>query len=53
MSGSNVQTRARICEAGEYAARARNAPSEEITVTVSPVSGVPSTAATAPENIQG
>ena len=40
--GSNVQTRARICEAGEYAACARNAPSAESTVTVSPDSGAAS-----------
>jgi hypothetical protein len=47
-SSANVQTRARICEAGENAATARNSPSCVWTATVSPGPGAPSTRSIAP-----
>src|SRR6266850_2024422 len=51
--GSNVQTRARICDAGLYAARAITCPDAERTSTVSPTCGLPLTRSTAPEKIHG
>src|SRR5437762_13076125 len=50
---SNDQTRARICDAAEYAPYARNAPSASTTFTVSPLPGWPSMRAIAPENNHG
>src|SRR5438105_9825365 len=52
-SASNDQTRARICEVGEYAPYARNLPSASTIFTVSPLPGLPSTRAIAPENNHG
>src|SRR6185369_17837756 len=51
--GSNDHARARICEDGEYAAVARKAPSDEVTVIISPAAGSCSTRSTAPEKTQG
>jgi len=50
---SKVQTRARICEFGLYAARARNCPSAARTSIVAPRVGFPSMRATAPEKTHG
>src|SRR6266851_4079941 len=50
---SNDQTRARICEDGQYAAHARKAPSWAATQTVAPLAGSPSTRSMAPEKIHG
>src|SRR5437773_12569031 len=50
---SNDQTRARICDVGEYAPYARNLLSASTIFTVSPLSGLPSTRAIAPENNHG
>src|SRR6185503_396065 len=52
-SAANDHTRARICEAGEYAACASQVPSAAMTATVSPGAGSPSTRSMAPENIHG
>src|SRR5690349_3387253 len=52
-SGSNDQTRARICDCGEYAARATNAPAASTMSIVAPAAGLPSTRSIAPENIHG
>jgi len=50
---ANDQTRARICDAGEYAAHASRAPSAPTIITVSPAAGLPVTRSTAPENTHG
>ena len=50
---SNDHTRARICEAGEYAARASERAVGGARSTVSPAAGSPSTRSIAPENIHG
>src|SRR5712671_5330148 len=50
---SKLQTRARICEAGLYAAQARKRPSAARTSTVSPLRGAPRTSPIAPEKIHG
>jgi hypothetical protein len=52
-SGSNVHIRARICDAGLYAATPRAVPSDAFTNTVAPGAGLPSTFATAPLNTHG
>ena len=50
---SKLQTRARICDCGLYAAHARNAPALVRTATVSPACTLPSIRSTAPENTHG
>src|SRR5262245_15088752 len=52
-SGSNDHTRARICDAGEYAAQARNAPDASTISTVSPGPASPCTRSIAPEKTHG
>src|SRR6266446_10839560 len=52
-ASSKLQTRARICEAGLYAAQARKPPSAPRTSTVSPLCGAPKTSAIAPEKTHG
>ena len=52
-AASNVQTRARICYFGLYAAFAQSLPALSFTSTVSPAPGLPATLSTAPEKIHG